>query len=66
MTITLNGSKKSLLPKQTIADLLEELGLHGKPVVVEHNKTALFPRDYDTIQLNDGDSLEIIIIAAGG
>lgn len=50
----------------TITGLLASLGLADKPVVVEHNKVALFPRDYDTTVLGDDDSLEIITIAAGG
>lgn len=51
---------------KTVSALLESLGFGSKPVVVELNKTALFPRDYATTSLNDNDQVEIITIAAGG
>jgi thiamine biosynthesis protein ThiS len=49
-----------------VHDLLVEMGLQGKPVVVEHNKVALFPRQHATTSLKDDDVLEIVEIAAGG
>ncbi|MFC4995382.1 sulfur carrier protein ThiS [Rubritalea tangerina] len=64
--LTLNGKDHPLPADNTISGLLKELGLDTKPVVVEHNKVALFPRDYPNTTLNDNDSIEIITIAAGG
>ena len=46
--------------------LLASIGLAGKPVIVELNKKALFPREYADSNLQDNDQLEIITIAAGG
>ena len=66
MKITLNGNTKELAKAITLAELLDELGFARKPVVVEHNKEAVFPRDYTQILLQNGDQLEIISIAAGG
>lgn len=66
MNITLNGSNHPTAENCTVSDLLEALGFGSKPVVVELNKTALFPRDYATTTLNDNDQVEIITIAAGG
>lgn len=66
MSITLNGKEHSLDGGSTITELLASLGLAGKPVVVEHNRTALFPRDYDNTSLAENDQVEIITIAAGG
>ena len=66
MKVILNGNDHPLSAETTVTGLLASLGLADKPVVVEHNKTALFPRDYDSTVLKDGDSLEIITIAAGG
>jgi sulfur carrier protein len=40
--------------------------LAGKPVVVEHNQTALLPREIATTVVNDGDVIEIVQITAGG
>ena len=66
MSITLNGKPTEVEPNSNITSLLESLGLTGKPVVIEHNKTAIFPRDYSETQLAENDQLEIISIAAGG
>lgn len=66
MTITLNGLKKELPGSLALTDLLEQAGLAGKPVVVEHNKIALLPKEIFQAQVNDGDIIEIIQITAGG
>ena len=68
MTLTVNGQSRAFQPGQihTIADLLALLGLEGKPVVVEHNQTALLPREIDHTPVADGDVIEIVQITAGG
>lgn len=66
MNITINGKQTEISNNPTISDLLNHLDLTGKPVVLEHNKTALFPRDYKTTTLQENDTVEIITIAAGG
>lgn len=65
-TITLNGSPHPLDRAATIASLLDSLGLAGKPVVVELNQQAVFPRDYPQTPVEPGDRLEIVTLAAGG
>ena len=66
MNIILNGKPTEIELSCTITQLLESLGLAGKPVVIEHNKVAVFPRDYSQTSLAESDQLEIINIAAGG
>lgn len=66
MKIKLNGKDHRLDQTSNVESLLNSMGLAGKPVVVELNKKALFPREYANIMLDDGDQLEIITIAAGG
>ena len=66
MRVILNGNGHPLPKDTTVTGLLVTLGLADKPVVVEHNKVALFPRDYDSTVIMDSDTLEIITIAAGG
>jgi len=66
MKITLNGKEKEISADINIQQLLESLDLAGKPVVIEHNKTAIFPRDYSSIYFKENDQIEIINIAAGG
>jgi thiamine biosynthesis protein ThiS len=66
MTITLNGAKREFPDTLPLPALLEAVGLAGKPVVVEHNQTALLPREITTTQVKDGDVIEIVQITAGG
>lgn len=65
MTIRLNGhAEETIAP--TILALLAELGLADKPVVVEHNETALLKTEHATTNLAEGDKVEVITLAAGG
>lgn len=66
MTITLNGEKRELDGPLPMSRLLETLGLAGRPVVVEHNRTALLPREIDSTRVDEGDVIEIVQITAGG
>ena len=66
MTITLNGAKREFPGTLTLPALLEAVGLAGKPVVVEHNQTALLPREIPTAVVQDQDIIEIVQITAGG
>jgi sulfur carrier protein len=66
MNITLNGNEQEISTDTNILQLLDTLDLAGKPVVIEHNKVAIFPRDYPNICLKENDQIEIINIAAGG
>ncbi len=66
MTILLNGIPHPLATPVTLASLLESLGLAGKPVVVELNEVAVFPRDYAHTPVPDGARLEVVTLAAGG
>jgi thiamine biosynthesis protein ThiS len=45
--------------------LLAHLSL-GYPVLVELNGLALFPREFSTSQIQDGDKLELMRMVAGG
>jgi sulfur carrier protein len=66
MIITLNGVPHPLPPDTTVASLLDSLGLAGKPVVVELNGLAVFPRDHTKTAVQDGARIEIVTLAAGG
>lgn len=66
MEIQLNGHPHSLEAEMTLGDLLESVGLGGKPVVVELNEQAVFPRDYPSILIQGGARVEIVTLAAGG
>ena len=67
MIITINGKKYSDYKEGiTVIELIEKLNLHKKQIIVELNQLALIKKDYQTLSLKDGDSIEIVQIAAGG
>ena len=65
MNLIVNG-QPSESQATTVAELLAQLGLSGRPVLVECNRHALFPREFDATALYEGDEIEIIQLAAGG
>ncbi len=66
MTIQLNGNPHELDSPLTVSALLENLGFDGKPVLVELNEQAIFPRDYKHSQVEEGARVELVTLAAGG
>ena len=67
MIITINGKKYSDYQEGiTVIELIEKLNLHKKQIIVELNQLALIKKDYQSLSLKDGDSIEIVQIAAGG
>ncbi len=67
MTLTINGTPRSFdSAPADLSALLAALGLAGKPVVVELDRSPVLPADYGSTPLRDGAVLEIVTIAAGG
>ena len=66
MNIQLNGTPHELDRPMTVSELLESIGCGGKPVVVELNEQAIFPRDYSNARVEEGARIEIVTLAAGG
>jgi len=64
--ISVNGQARSVSEGTTVAALLAELGLAGRPVAVEVN-LALVPRErHAEHHLVPGDRLEIVTLVGGG
>ena len=66
MIIQLNGQPYELESAVSVSELLERVGFEGKPVVVELDELAIFPRDYPSVQVEAGVRIEIVTLAAGG
>lgn len=66
MNLILNGSPHEAPAALTVRGLLDHLGFGEKPVVVELNLRALFPREFESTVLCEGDRIEIVQITAGG
>lgn len=67
MTLTVNGRAHVLPEGATVADLLTELQLDPRMIVVEHNRDILREREhFGARTLMDGDVLELVHFVGGG
>jgi sulfur carrier protein len=66
ITVFLNGKPRQVEDHQRVEDLLSELKLSPKMILVEYNNRALLRREWDDIHLQHGDRLELIKVVAGG
>jgi sulfur carrier protein len=66
MTITVNGQSRDVTPNISVADLLKELKLAGKPVAVEVNLDLVPRQKHADHRLVEGDRLEIVTLVGGG
>lgn len=64
--ITVNGEARDIAAGSTIDDLLAELGLHPRLIVVEYNRDILDRELYAATQLHAGDMLELVHFVGGG
>jgi sulfur carrier protein len=66
MKLVVNGEERAAADGATLADLVRELSLDGKPIAVELNR-AVVPRGrYAQTRLGEGDRLEIVTLVGGG
>ncbi len=66
MKIKINGQFKEINGVNTISELLEELKLNSKKVVIELNREIIEPKDFSSKQIKDGDTIEIVHFVGGG
>lgn len=66
MNVTINGQIHDIEEHLSILALLQQLGMAEKPVVVELNRVALFPRDFSQTSIPANAEIEIVTLAAGG
>ena len=64
--ITLNGKERPITTGTTVADLLEELELKERLVVVERNGTIAMRASFAETVIGAGDVLEIVHFVGGG
>ena len=66
MNITVNGESREIADGVTVGQLLEELSIRPGRVVIELNREIVARAVYDSAQLKDGDTLEIVHFVGGG
>jgi sulfur carrier protein len=66
MKVTVNGNLKEFESVQTIAGLLDTLGIPTTSALIEQNGAVIARREFQTAAVNEGDTIEIVQMAAGG
>jgi sulfur carrier protein len=64
--VTVNGALRRIGERETIADLLVQMGLTGKRVAVERNGEIVPKSRHSEAGIVDGDRIEIVVAVGGG
>ena len=66
MDVVANGAAVTVPSGATVADLIAQLGLGAKWVLVERNGDPVARSELARTRLREGDSLELVRAVAGG
>ncbi len=66
VTVTVNGRAQAAASGETVASLLERLGLGARYALVERNGEPVERARYEETRLEDGDNLVVARPVAGG
>lgn len=66
LEIIVNGEKRVLDARLTLAELVQQLGLTPARIALELNREVVRRAAWQDIQIGDGDSLEIVHFVGGG
>ena len=66
MKATINGETREFPDGTTVAAVLEDLGAPRSGIAVARNERVVRRAEYETQQITDGDTIEIIKAVAGG
>ena len=62
----MNGKSQTFVAETTIAQLLADRGLTGKPVAVEVNRVIVSRGAFSSHAIEEDDEIEIVTIVGGG
>lgn len=66
ITLSLNGQSREFARDLSVNQLLQQLELAGKRLAIEYNGDILPRSNFDSVLLQQGDQLEIVIAVGGG
>lgn len=66
MVVIANGDEVEVTDGASVAQLLDQLGLAGRLIVVERNGEPIPRKEQSTTTLAAGDRLELVRAVAGG
>ncbi len=66
ITVRVNGEARQVPADCTLEQLLEQVGMAGQRVAIEHNEDVVPRSEYARTRLQDDDRVEIIRAIGGG
>ncbi|HET9387477.1 MAG TPA: sulfur carrier protein ThiS [Gemmatimonadales bacterium] len=66
MDIVINGERKQISAGVTLLELLKELELDPRAVVVEHNRRIVRRAGLNDVTVAEGDAIELVHFVGGG
>jgi thiamine biosynthesis protein ThiS len=66
MDVVINGERKQISTGVTLLELLKELELDPRAVVVEHNRKIVRRAGLGDVTVTDGDAIELVHFVGGG
>lgn len=66
MDVVINGERKQVTPGATLLELLKELELDPRAVVVEHNRQIVRRPALGDVTVSAGDAIELVHFVGGG
>lgn len=66
MDVVINGERKHITAGVTLLELLNELELDPRAVVVEHNRRIVRRAGLSDVTVAEGDAIELVHFVGGG
>lgn len=66
MTVVVNGASRNVPRDLTLLELLEQLDVDPRAIVVEHNREIVRRPAFAETRLGEGDSVELVHFVGGG
>ncbi len=66
MDVVINGEHKRVTPGASLLDVLSQLELDPRAVVVEHNRRIVRRPALGDVTVNEGDAIELVHFVGGG
>ncbi|HEV8399822.1 MAG TPA: sulfur carrier protein ThiS [Gemmatimonadales bacterium] len=64
--VVINGERRAIAPGVTLLELLGELALDPRAVVVEHNRQIVRRPALGDVRVAPGDAIELVHFVGGG
>jgi len=64
--VVVNGERRAIAPGVTLLELLDELALDPRAVVVEHNRRIVRRPALAAVRVAPGDAIELVHFVGGG